>query len=96
MCAENIYWLLETWKTAVDVYYEKVDRVTDFPDNLNMWLGRELEPVIKKRFEEDLLSRKLIKKLHRERYKFDIRTCLVGLKLINNEECEIDTDSDEE
>ena len=44
---------INPWKTAVDVYYEKVDRVTDFPDNLNMWLGRELEPVIKKRFEEE-------------------------------------------
>ena len=44
---------INPWKTAVDVYYEKVDRVTDFSDNLNMWLGRELEPVIKKRFEEE-------------------------------------------
>ena len=44
---------INPWKTAVDVYYEKVDKVTDFPDNLNMWLGRELEPVIKKRFEEE-------------------------------------------
>ena len=44
---------INPWKTAVDVYYEKVDRVTDFPDNLNMWLGRALEPVIKKRFEEE-------------------------------------------
>ena len=41
------------WKTAVDVFYEKVNKVTDFPDNLNMWLGRELEPIIKKRFEEE-------------------------------------------
>ena len=44
---------INPWKTAVDVYYEKVNKVTDFPDNLNMWLGRELEPVIKKRFEEE-------------------------------------------
>ena len=44
---------INPYKTAVDVYYEKVDRVTDFPDNLNMWLGRELEPIIKKRFEEE-------------------------------------------
>ena len=44
---------INPWKTAVDVYYEKVDQITDFPDNLNMWLGRELEPVIKKRFEEE-------------------------------------------
>tara|TARA_Y100000310_G_scaffold91502_1_gene88897 strand:+ start:895 stop:1833 length:939 start_codon:yes stop_codon:yes gene_type:complete len=44
---------INPYKTAVDVYYEKVDKVTDFPDNLNMWLGRELEPVIKKRFEEE-------------------------------------------
>ena len=44
---------INPWKTAVDVYYEKVDKITDFPDNLNMWLGRELEPVIKKRFEEE-------------------------------------------
>ena len=53
---------INPWKTAVDVYYEKVDRVTDFPDNLNMWLGRELEPVIKKRFEEEseLLGKKPI------------------------------------
>ena len=44
---------INPWKTAVDVYYEKIDKVTDFLDNLNMWLGRELEPVIKKRFEEE-------------------------------------------
>ena len=44
---------LNPYKTAVDVYYEKVDRVTDFTDNLNMRLGRELEPIIKKLFEED-------------------------------------------
>ena len=44
---------INPYKTAVDVYYEKVDRVTDFPDNLNMWLGRELEPIIKKKFEEE-------------------------------------------
>ena len=44
---------INPYKSAVDVYYEKVDKVTDFPDNLNMWLGRELEPIIKKRFEEE-------------------------------------------
>ena len=44
---------INPYKSAVDVYYEKVDQVTDFPDNLNMWLGRELEPIIKKRFEEE-------------------------------------------
>ena len=44
---------INPYKSAVDVYLEKVLRVTDFPDNLNMWLGRELEPIIKKRFEEE-------------------------------------------
>ena len=44
---------INPWKTAVDVFYEKVNKVTDFPDNLNMWLGRALEPDIKKRFEEE-------------------------------------------
>ena len=44
---------INPYKSAVDVYLEKINRVTDFPDNLNMWLGRELEPIIKKRFEEE-------------------------------------------
>ena len=44
---------INPYKTAVDVYMEKVTRSNNFEDNFNMWLGREIEPIIKKRFMEE-------------------------------------------
>ena len=44
---------INPYKSAVDVYLEKVNRMNSLEDNFNMWLGRALEPVIKRRFEEE-------------------------------------------
>ena len=45
---------LNPWKTPVDVWLEKTaDKPTSLEDNLNMRLGRDLEPVIQKLFEEE-------------------------------------------
>lgn len=41
---------INPYKSPVDVYIEKVTRTNDFEDNFNMWLGREIEPLIKKKF----------------------------------------------
>ena len=41
---------INPYKSPVDVYMEKVTRTNDFEDNFNMWLGREMEPLIKKKF----------------------------------------------
>ena len=41
------------WKTLVELYYEKIGEADGIPDNMNMRLGRKIEPVIKKLFEED-------------------------------------------
>ena len=57
----------------------------------------------KKKFQEELLSRKDIKKMYRERYQptvdgkqLDIRNCLVGIEQRDDTECEIDNSSDTE
>ena len=44
---------LNPWKTLVELYYEKIGETEGIPDNMNMRLGREIEPIIKKLFEED-------------------------------------------
>ena len=41
------------WRSAMDVYFDKVGESEPIEDNLNMRLGRDLEPVIKKLFEEE-------------------------------------------
>ena len=41
------------WRTAVDVWIEKTNETQPLEDNLNMRLGRDLEPVIQKLFEEE-------------------------------------------
>ena len=41
------------YKSNVDLYFEKVNGVKPIDDNLNMRLGRDLEPIIKKLFEEE-------------------------------------------
>ena len=37
----------------MDVYFDKVGETEPIEDNLNMRLGRDLEPIIKKLFEEE-------------------------------------------
>ena len=44
---------LNPWKTLVELYYEKIGETEGIPDNMNMRLGRDLEPIIKKLFEEE-------------------------------------------
>ena len=44
---------LNPWRTAVDVWIEKTNETQPLEDNLNMRLGRDLEPVIQKLFEEE-------------------------------------------
>lgn len=44
---------LNPWRTAVDVWIEKTGEAKPLEDNLNMRLGRDLEPVIKRLFEEE-------------------------------------------
>ena len=44
---------LNPWKTAVDVWIEKTNETEPLEDNLNMRLGRDLEPIIQKLFEEE-------------------------------------------
>lgn len=44
---------LNPWRTAVDVWIEKTGETEPLEDNLNMRLGRDLEPVIQKLFEEE-------------------------------------------
>ena len=44
---------LNPWKTLVELYYEKIGETGGIPDNMNMRVGREIEPIIKKLFEED-------------------------------------------
>ena len=41
------------YKSNVDLYFEKVNDVDPIDDNLHMRLGRDLEPIIKKLFEEE-------------------------------------------
>ena len=41
------------YKSNVDLYFEKVNDVEPIDDNLHMRLGRDLEPIIKKLFEEE-------------------------------------------
>tara|TARA_R100000963_G_scaffold9453_2_gene6275 strand:- start:2618 stop:3568 length:951 start_codon:yes stop_codon:yes gene_type:complete len=42
---------LNPYQTAVDVYLSKVGQGIPVDDNLAMWLGRKMEPVIRERFE---------------------------------------------
>jgi len=44
---------LNPWKTPTDVWLEKIGHADPVEDNLNMRLGRDLEPVIKKLFMEE-------------------------------------------
>ena len=44
---------LNPWRSAMDVYFDKVGETEPIEDNLNMRLGRDLEPIIKKLFEEE-------------------------------------------
>jgi putative phage-type endonuclease len=44
---------LNPWKTPMDVYLEKLGLVEEQPDNENMWWGREMEPILRKRYEQE-------------------------------------------
>lgn len=44
---------LNPWKSPIDVYMQKVGLVDSPEDNENMWWGREMEPVIRKRYENE-------------------------------------------
>ena len=44
---------INPWKSPVDVYLEKTGRVTNNIDSIDMWLGREIEPLIAKLFEKE-------------------------------------------
>jgi putative phage-type endonuclease len=44
---------INPWKSPVDVYLEKTGRATNNADSIDMWLGREIEPVIAKLFEQE-------------------------------------------
>jgi putative phage-type endonuclease len=41
---------LNPWRSAVDVWDELVYKTNDIDDNLTMYLGREMEPIVKKLF----------------------------------------------
>jgi putative phage-type endonuclease len=41
---------LNPWKRPIDVYLEKLGLAAPQPDNENMWWGREMEPVMAKRY----------------------------------------------
>jgi putative phage-type endonuclease len=38
------------WRTALEVYYQKIGELPDQEDNDAMWFGRELEPIVIKKF----------------------------------------------
>jgi len=44
---------VSNYGTAVDVWLDKTDQVPEIEDNDLMWFGREVEPVIAKRFEQE-------------------------------------------
>lgn len=44
---------MNPWKSPVDVFLEKTGRATNNADSIDMWLGREIEPVIAKLFEQE-------------------------------------------
>ena len=44
---------INPWKTPTDVWLEKIGHADPIEDNLNMRLGRDLEPVIKRLFMEE-------------------------------------------
>lgn len=53
---------LNPWKTPLDVFLEKTGQKEDQPDNENMWWGREMEPVLAKRYckEKDISENLLV------------------------------------
>ncbi len=44
---------LNRWQSKIDIYLQKTTKHTGTEDNLNMWLGREMEPLIKSLFEKE-------------------------------------------
>ena len=44
---------INPWKSPVDVYLEKTGKVDNGGDSIDMWLGREIEPLIAKLFEKN-------------------------------------------
>ncbi len=44
---------LNPWKTPLDVFLEKTGQKEDQPDNENLWWGREMEPVLAKRYAKE-------------------------------------------
>jgi len=44
---------LNPWQSKIDIFIQKTSREINQDDNLNMWLGREMEPLLKKLFEEE-------------------------------------------
>jgi putative phage-type endonuclease len=50
---------LNPHKTKLDVWLDKTGQKEDQPDNENMWWGREMEPVLAKRYEKET-ARKIV------------------------------------
>ena len=44
---------INPWKSAMDVYLEKIGITQGPEDNEAMWFGREMEPVLQKRYEQE-------------------------------------------
>lgn len=44
---------LNKWRGPIDVYMSKLGLIEDQEDNDNLWFGRELEPVLIKRYEQE-------------------------------------------
>jgi putative phage-type endonuclease len=44
---------MNPWKTPLDVWLDKTGQAEDTPDNENLWWGREMEPVLAKRYEKE-------------------------------------------
>ena len=44
---------MNPWKTPLDVFLDKTGQSEATPDNENMWWGREMEPVLAKRYEKE-------------------------------------------
>jgi putative phage-type endonuclease len=44
---------LNPWKSAIDVYMEKLGLTEPQEDNDNLWWGREMEPILQKRYEQE-------------------------------------------
>jgi putative phage-type endonuclease len=53
---------MNPFKTPLDVFLDKTGQKEEIPDNENMWWGREMEPVLAKRYEKETGTKLFIPK----------------------------------